>query len=71
MHFAVVTACGMITRVLNDELKGLERETFVAYLRKYPSICVHVGGKPQKTSMIIAGFRNQTIRNLPDRKITI
>jgi len=58
----------MITRVINDELEGLERERFVAYLREYTSICVQIRGKPQRTSIIIAGLRNQTIRNLPDRK---
>jgi len=56
--------------VLNDELEGLERERIVAYLRDYPSICVQIRGKPQRTSMIRAGLRNQTTRNLPDRKRT-
>ena len=57
-----------IMPVLNDELKGKERETFVAYLRNYPIMCVQIRGKPQRTSLIIAGLSNQTTRNLTDRK---
>jgi len=57
-----------MTRVLNDELEGLERERIVAYLRDYPSVCVQIRGKPQRTSMITTGLRNHTTRNLPDRK---
>jgi hypothetical protein len=45
----VVTACRMITRLLNDELEGLEREMFAAYLKDYPRICVQIRGKPQRT----------------------
>ena len=40
----------MITRVLNEELEGMQRDKFVAYLRDYPSMCVQIREKPQRTS---------------------
>jgi hypothetical protein len=49
----------MITRVLNDELEGLEREKFVAYLRDYPSICIQIREKPQPLRLWLASETRQ------------